>query len=192
MAASWSCRPCHCEQTVSGEKLAPDSDPGHSDAMTPFAWLIAFLLPACGAYGAAGLPRPALMDLSHIQRPASPNTAFAAPAGAAQRPDIVTPLFPVPPLRLYEDVLAVAAEQPRTFLAASYPDQQQAHFVVRSALFNFPDLVTAQIGQADGTNSTIELYSRSVYGYSDFGVNQKRLTAWLAALQAKINPTGER
>jgi uncharacterized protein (DUF1499 family) len=160
--------------------------------MTPLAWLIAFVLPACGAAGAGGLPTPALQDMSHIQRPASPNSALAAPAGAIPAPDIVTPVFPIPPALLYEALLAVAAEQPRTFLAAAYPAERQAHFVARSAWLNFPDLITAQIGEAGRQASTLVLYSRSVYGYSDLGVNRRRVTAWLAALQTKINHSGER
>ncbi|HEY2621221.1 MAG TPA: DUF1499 domain-containing protein [Acetobacteraceae bacterium] len=160
--------------------------------MTPLAWLIGFILPACAAYGAGGLPAPALLDLAHIQRPASPNTALAAPAGAAPTPDIVTPVFPVPPSRLYDAVIAVAADQPRTFLAAAYPAERQAHFVARSAWFNFPDLITAQIGDQGSETSTLVLYSRSVYGYSDLGVNRQRLSTWLAAVAANINHTGER
>ena len=155
--------------------------------MTPFAWLIGLLLPACGATGARGLPTPSPLDLGHLQRPASPNTAFAAPAGTAPSPDIMTPAFGVPAARLYKAVIAVAVGQPRTFLAAAYPTERQAHFVVRSAVLNFPDLVTAQVDDAGPDASSLVLYSRSVYGYSDLGVNRQRLSAWLAALQSKIN-----
>lgn len=64
--------------------------------------------------------------------------------------------------------------------------------MVRSAIFNFPDLVTAQIIDAGQDRSTLVLYSRSVYGYSDLGANRRRLNTWLAALQTKINHPGER
>ena len=115
--------------------------------MMLLARLIGFLLPACGASGAGGLPIPTSLDMTHIQRPASPNTALAAPARADPAPDIVTPVFAAPATRLYEAVIAVAAAQPRTFLAAAYPAERQAHFVARSAWLNFPDLITAQIGE---------------------------------------------
>ena len=160
--------------------------------MTPLAWLIGFLMPACAASGAGGLPTPALVDMSHIQRPASPNTALAAPAGTVPAPDIVAPVFPVSAVRLYNAVIAMAAAQPRTFLAAAYPADRQAHFVARSAWFNFPDLVTAQISEAGAETSTLVLYSRSVYGHSDLGANRQRLTAWLAAVATKINHSDER
>ena len=36
------------------------------------------------------------------------------------------------------------------------------------------------------------LYSRSVYGYSDLGVNRQRLNDWLVALRTKFNHPDER
>jgi uncharacterized protein (DUF1499 family) len=171
--------------------VAPPN-PRHADTMSPLAWIIGLLLPACAASGAGGLPTPALLDMGHLQRPASPNTALAAPMGSDPAPEIVTPVFPVPVAQLHADVMAVAAEQPRTFLAAAYPAAHQAHFVARSALFNFPDLITAQATAAGPEHSTLVLYSRSVYGYGDLGVNRQRLNAWLAALQTKINHPDER
>jgi uncharacterized protein (DUF1499 family) len=160
--------------------------------MTPFAWLIGFLLPACAAAGAQGLPSPQPLDLQRIVRPASPNTALAAPAGFTPPPDIMTPTYQVPAGQLHDAVREVAAIQPRTFLAADQAEQRQAHWVVRSAVLNFPDLVTAWVADAGPDRSTLVLYSRSVYGYSDLGANRQRLTAWLAALRTKINHPGER
>ncbi len=144
--------------------------------------LLGLVLPACAGEGAAGLPVPPPMQLAGLQRPASPNTALAAPKGFVPTPDIVTRVYAVPPERLYATIREVAASQPRTFLAASYDDRRQAHYVVRSAVFNFPDLVTAEIG----ADSTLILWSRSVYGHSDLGVNAKRLAAWLAALDVAL------
>ena len=160
--------------------------------MTPLAWLVGFLLPACGASGAGRLPIPPLQDMSHIERPASPNSALAAPAGSDPAPDIITPVFAVPASRLYPAVIAVAADRPRTFLAVEYPADRQAHFVARSAVFNFPDLITAQVNEAGADHSTLVLYSRSVYGYSDFGVNRQRLQDWLADIGARLNHSDER
>ncbi len=168
------------------------SDPRHSVGMTPLAWLVGFVLPACAATGAGGLPTPQLIDLSHIQRPASPNTALAAPAGNEPAPDVVAPVFPVPASRLYAGLITMAAAQPRTFLAAEYPAVLQAHFVARSAVFNFPDLIAAQVSEAGADHSTLVLYSRSVYGYSDLGVNRRRLDGWLADLRTRFNHPDER
>ena len=40
--------------------------------------------------------------------------------------------------------------------------------------------------------SALILYSRSVYGRSDFGVNRKRLLSWLAALDGSLPSSAER
>ncbi len=150
--------------------------------MTLPGWLIGLLLPACAGVGAHGLPRPPLMDMTRLERPATPNTALAAPPGFVPAPDLETPVYPVPAATLYADLRAVAAAQPRTWLAAAYPERGQLHWVVRSAFWNFPDRVTGQV-LADGPDAArLILYSASVYGYGDFGVNRRRLRTWLAAL----------
>ena len=83
-----------------------------------------------------------------------------------------------PPRQLYETLRRVALAQPRTFAHAAYDERLQAHFVARSRVFNFPDLIAVQVTPESG----LILWSRSVYGRGDFGVNRKRLQAWLAAL----------
>jgi hypothetical protein len=160
--------------------------------MTLFAWLLGFVLPACGAPGAQGLPVPPPMDMAHIVRPANPNTALAAPAGFTPPPDLPTPVYPVPAARLYATVQKMAVAQPRTYVAASYPDRLQVHYVVRSAVFNFPDLVAVQVTPDGADSSLLVLYSRSIYGRSDLGVNRKRLEAWLASLQSALASSSER
>ena len=160
--------------------------------MNPLAWLIGLILPACGFPAAEGLPPAQPIDVAHIVRPSTPNTALAAPDGFAPLPDLATPHYPVPPDRLFALVGEVAASQPRTFTAAIYPAQLQGQYVARSAIFNFPDLIMVQV-QPDGADgSGLIVYSRSVYGQSDLGVNRKRIVAWLAALQAKLPPSSER
>jgi uncharacterized protein (DUF1499 family) len=160
--------------------------------MTPLAWLLGLLLPACGASGAHGLPPPAPLDSTHLVRPASPNTALAAPAGFQPRPDVVTPIYPVSADSLFTAVRAAAAAEPRSYPAAIFPDRLQADWVVRSAVFNFPDLVTAQVTEAGNGTAKLLLYSRSVYGYSDLGVNRRRLETWLADLDQRLHPPPER
>ena len=56
-------------------------------------------------------------------------------------------------------------------------------FVVRSALFGFPDLVSVKFLDLKGGKATLALYSRSVYGRSDLGVNRARSLAWLGCCQ---------
>jgi len=164
--------------------------------MTLPGWLIGLLLPACAAAGAHGLPRPPPVDMARLERPATPNTALAAPPGFVPAPDLVTPdlvspVYPVPAATLYAALRAVASAQPRTWLAADYPERGQMHWVVRSAFWNFPDLVTGQVLPDGPGAARLILYSASVYGYGDFGVNRRRLQAWLAALSAALAPPRE-
>jgi uncharacterized protein (DUF1499 family) len=160
--------------------------------MNPLAWLIGLVLPACGFPAAEGLPPPQPMDITHLARPASPNTALAAPAGFSPAPDVVTPRYKLPADRLFALLRDIAASQPNTYQAALYPEQLQVHYVARSTVLNFPDLIMAQVRTDGPDGSDLILYSRSVYGRSDFGVNRKRVEAWLAALQIKLPPSSER
>jgi uncharacterized protein (DUF1499 family) len=160
--------------------------------MNPLAWLIGLVLPVCGFPAAEGLPMPPVMDVAHLVRPSTPNTALAAPQGFNQPPDIVTPPYKLPAEALFAAVQDVAASQPRTYQAALYPAQLQAHYVARSAAFNFPDLIMVQVEKDGADRSSLIVYSRSVYGQSDLGVNRRRVETWLAALQTKLPPSSER
>ena len=144
--------------------------------------LLSLLLPGCRGDGVEGLPLPDQMDMAAISRPRSPNTALAAPAAFHLKPDIVTRRYQVPPDQLYAAIRTVALAQPRTYDHRAFDAVRQAHFVARSAWLNFPDLITVQVT----AESDLVLWSRSVYGDSDFGVNRTRLEAWLAALDTRL------
>ena len=47
-------------------------------------------------------------------------------------------------------------------------------------------VITAEFIQIDEQRATLAIYSRSVYGRSDFGVNGKRVTRWLADLAVAL------
>jgi hypothetical protein len=142
-------------------------------------WLMGLVFPACAHAGAAGLPPPMLLQFSAFERPATPNAAIAAPAGLLPAaPDIVLAPFPLAPETLRARLRAVAAAE------GAHPHGttgDQDHWVVRSRLFNFPDLVTAQVFVHEH-GATLVLHSRSVYGYSDLGANRARLARWIAAI----------
>jgi uncharacterized protein (DUF1499 family) len=155
--------------------------------LNPLAWLVGLLLPACGAAGAHGVA-PTPLDLTHLHRPSSPNSALAAPARFVPRPDISLPDFAVAPATLWIAVRQAAQERPRTYPLQEAAGTMQASWVVRSAVLNFPDIVNAQVLPAGGSQSRLILYSHSVYGYSDFGVNRRRLEDWLIAIRAALGP----
>jgi uncharacterized protein (DUF1499 family) len=84
---------------------------------------------------------------------------------------------------LRERWLAMIARQPRVQQVAVDADQGQYDFIQRSRLLRFPDTITVRFIPRSATQSTLAIYSRSHYGSSDLGVNRRRVTAWLAALQ---------
>jgi uncharacterized protein (DUF1499 family) len=143
-------------------------------------WLMGLVFPACAHAGAAGLSPPMLIQFSAFERPATPNAAIAAPENFLPvAPDIVVAAFAMAPDQLRARVRAAAEA------AGAFPHGTtgaQDHWVARSKLFNFPDLVTAQVFAHAGGGATLVLYSRSVYGRSDLGANRARLQRWLAAI----------
>jgi uncharacterized protein (DUF1499 family) len=66
-------------------------------------------------------------------------------------------------------------------------DGLRLSLVQRSAFLRFPDYIDVSILPVggNGDSSTIAIYSRSRFGYSDMGVNQRRVEEWMTALRTK-------
>ena len=62
----------------------------------------------------------------------------------------------------------------------------RATYVDRSFLFGFPDFLSIKIEQLTPENAVITIFSQSKYGYSDFGVNRKRVKMLLAGLRQQL------
>jgi uncharacterized protein (DUF1499 family) len=86
---------------------------------------------------------------------------------------------------LWAAVQQAAAAQPRTTLLAAWPEHLQAQWVERSPLVNFPDIMVVVL-LPDGAATGLVLYSRSLFGHSDLGVNAKRVDRWIAAIQSAL------
>ena len=105
-----------------------------------------------------------------------------------------SPVFDRPPAALLDQLRTVALAEPlttqvtttqvTTTQVTSMQDGQQLHFVQRTPIMRYPDLITAEaFALQDGSGSVLALYSRSTYGAYDWGVNGARLARWLAALR---------
>jgi uncharacterized protein (DUF1499 family) len=92
-------------------------------------------------------------------------------------------VFDVPVARLLARWREVVAAQPRIELLAVDEDRRQFDYIQRSARFRFPDIITVRFISVSPSQSAFAIYSRSVYGESDFGVNRERIDAWLAILR---------
>ena len=130
------------------------------------------------------------IDLATLTRPPSPNTAFVAPIGfSSATTDLEAPEFGCSAAALADIWERVVGDLPRTTEHARSPDGMQRTYVQRTALMGYPDVVTLEFVAISDAQSSIAIYSRSQYGYSDMGANKRRVTAWLEALnQASPRP----
>ena len=62
----------------------------------------------------------------------------------------------------------------------------QFDYVQRSPRFRFPDIITVRFIPVSPSRSTLAIYSRSVYGRRDFGVNEKRVQEWMALILSTL------
>ena len=123
-------------------------------------------------------------DFATLKRPRTPNTFLMAPEGFCPEAklDLTPPVYAVEAPKLRQAFLSAVIAQPRVSHSLADEGGLYDDFVVRSALFRFPDLVSVQFIAGNGKTSTLALYSRSVYGRSDLGVNRRRSLAWLALM----------
>jgi len=155
-------------------------------------WLAAALvLGAAVAYGVINLsdddPARWHVDPAVIALRGTPNEFLAAvPGTTAAIPHLPLAIQPLSPRDLLTCFDAVARAQPRVAVVAGDVGSLWITYVQRSRLIGFPDYVTVkavpqETGMGDAGAGLI-VYSRSRYGYGDFGVNRRRVTAWLEAL----------
>jgi hypothetical protein len=127
-----------------------------------------------------------LVDPTEVRPPDRPNNYLVCPPGlcaappAAASPEIDRPLVEVE--RVW---LEVVNESPRVEQLAHDPTRHLYLFVQRTPLLGFPDLISVRFLARDA-RSSLAVYSRSVYGYWDLGVNRRRVENWLAGLRARL------
>ena len=82
--------------------------------------------------------------------------------------------------------MTMLAQQPRITELSTDKALDQYQWIQRSLIFRFPDYVTVRFYVVDADHSTLAMVSHAKYGYSDFGVNEKRVQTWLALLNQSI------
>jgi len=170
--------------------------------VTVLAWtaLIAGLLAAAAALyihlpggrerlGAAfGTPAFTAVDFATLRKTPRPNQFLVLPPGlGAEKPDLVAPVFDLPADRLadlWRNQVAVGTDVAERRWD---PATLTADHVERTRLMRYPDLVSARFVPVGDRRSTLAVYSRSVYGYGDRGVNQRRVRLWLDRLSKAVN-----
>tara|TARA_Y100000590_G_scaffold454371_1_gene601094 strand:+ start:80 stop:574 length:495 start_codon:yes stop_codon:yes gene_type:complete len=81
--------------------------------------------------------------------------------------------------KIFKEILN---EQPRVELTLEKIDQVQ--YLQKSRIFGFPDLIDIKF-LPQGEYASIAIFSRSVYGYYDFKINEKRVNGLLSNKKLK-------
>lgn len=124
------------------------------------------------------------IDFATLQKTDKPNQFLVCPLDiCTETPDMVAPVYEMSATDLRDKWLAMLAEQPRVEQISADDENMHYDFRQLTELMRFPDTITVRFIPLGDTQSTLAVYSRSHYGYSDWGVNQKRVMAWLDALQ---------
>jgi uncharacterized protein (DUF1499 family) len=135
--------------------------------------------------GTGGMAPAVPVDFATLRLPASPNAHLAAPPGATNERHETIPLLPVAPEVAWQALRGLAAGMERVWKHGEWPERRQAQWVARSRWMNYPDLIDGQVVELPG-GSGLFLYSRSLIGYSDLGVNKARIAAWRAAFDRAL------
>lgn len=151
--------------------------------------LLAVLLAGCGR-GDPGPAAPPLPDLVASAPAAGLHSAFAGPASSHAAPGLTTPPYPVAAAMLYRIMQGVVASRPRTTLELADDERLEVSYVVRSRVFGFRDRVVVQVSPTGASTSELRMYSRSLQGDYDFGVNQARVRSWLLDLDRQLKAGG--
>ncbi len=125
------------------------------------------------------------VDFATLQLTENPNQYLLCPPGqCSDRAHGESTIYDIPAEALRTRWEAVIAAQPRVAVLERDRTGFQIDYVQRSARFRFPDIITVRFIPLPDGKSTIAVYSRSVFGKSDLGVNRERIEAWIAALEA--------
>lgn len=124
------------------------------------------------------------VDPTATERTGRPNDYLVAPEGTTlAEPDRIAATYSLPPEELLFLLDAVIRPATRVSVLAGSVQDSHITYVQRSAVLGFPDYVSVKAVAVEGGSALI-IWSRSRYGYSDMGVNKKRIDDWLAQIKA--------
>jgi uncharacterized protein (DUF1499 family) len=127
------------------------------------------------------------IEFAEFKLKGTPNQFLMCPPEFCDaKPHAKSPVFNVSIDRLHEHWHWIVSHEPRTKLLVEDEEGQQFDYVQRSARFRFPDIITVRFMSVSSWRSTLAIYSRSIYGKGDFGVNRKRIDAWLHSLRETL------
>ena len=117
----------------------------------------------------------------------TPNQHLVSPPGLTKAsPHAAPPVFDAPVERLEHAFLQMVGRLRRVRRLASQLEKRQYNFEVLTPVLRFPDAITVRFLPQDDGRSTLAIYSRSLYGRSDFGTNKRRVEEWLERLRKEL------
>ena len=114
-----------------------------------------------------------------------PHSYRMAPPALTNMPvDILSPVYSANPTLMAKAFDDFVMRQSKTIRLAGSPEEGWMTYVQRTPALNFPDYISVKFIDLNGGKSTIAIYSRSRYGYSDQGVNEARVNTWVGTLSS--------
>ncbi|KAA8492203.1 hypothetical protein FVE85_3641 [Porphyridium purpureum] len=133
-------------------------------------------------------------DLRALKTRSAGHSYLLAPDGVADAcdppKDGTAPVFGVSAARLAEVVKAVMAEETNTVCKSDREEggKRVSSYVCRTKLIGYPDLLMFEVIPVDDANATLAIYSRSVYGFGDWGVNKARVDRLVDLIGKRLTP----
>lgn len=130
---------------------------------------------------------PVQVDFENLPIVETPNFYTVCPPDYCNyEPSEISPVFAVNVNKVVEAWKKVIEKQPRISILAEDNESYQYTYIQRSKLFRFPDTINVKFIPLENNHSTLAVYSQSKYGYSDMGVNKKRVDSWLDLLSSEL------
>ena len=124
-----------------------------------------------------------VIDFATLQRADTPNQYLTCPNNLCPAYiDDLPPVYAASVAEVRSAWEAMLQAEPRVTELRRSADGTQIDYVQRSRLLKFPDLITIRFIALDEKRTTLAIYSRSIYGEGDMGVNKARIRGWVAKL----------
>lgn len=95
-------------------------------------------------------------------------------------------VFKLPAAELAAAFDRVALASPETERLAGSPEDLFVTYVSRTRMLKYPDYISVRFQDVGEGSSSIVMFSRARFGYSDRGVNRRRALKWLKRLEETL------
>ncbi|GAB4576469.1 MAG: hypothetical protein Tsb008_20590 [Rhodothalassiaceae bacterium] len=123
-------------------------------------------------------------DFRTLERKDKPNSYLLCPRDHCPRAraDAEAPVFDMPVEELRRRLLSLVDGDANLKVHAMDLERGYFEIIARTPSMRFPDIISVELLELPNGRSSLAIFSRSVYGYSDLGANRKRIERWLAII----------